>query len=354
MTQRRAITVVIRPVDEACNLACTYCNAEPYGQGPKVMNYESLERIISQASQPEYHFISFCWHGGEPLLAGIDFYRKVISLQHRYFGGNFRYRTCENIIQSNGLQLRGDLFDFLVDEGFHIGLSLDGPDVSCNKYRFPINAAERLLERTLNACKRLKEKKLPLVVINVVHDMNVSRAADLYAFYKQLGVDTLSFTPRFLRGHAAPPNLLPEDYFNFLTQMVRLREEDLRNGEEAFSLGIIYHLLAHAVGESASMCFLADGCHRFINVNRQGEIFASCSDGVGVHLGSIDNPGLDKVIEGARRPLKLVQVVLGRRPTKNLIGLGPGCPKYSHGQGDVYLSSLGKVVTWYRKAYLDS
>lgn len=350
---RRAITLVVRPVDEACNLACTYCNAAPYGLGAKRMGDDTLEVLIKQASQPRFHFTSFCWHGGEPTLAGIEFFRRVVALQYQYFGGLFMRSVCENIIQTNGLLLKGSLLDFFSKEGFVIGISLDGPDVSCNLYRFHELHAEKLLHKTISVCQEIKERDLELVIINVVHDQNFSRASDLYSFYRELKVDKLSFNPRFLSGQEHPQNIHPYDYRDFLIEIVALREEDHHRGNDVFSLGVVDHVLAIARGEKPSLCFLSDTCHRFINVNSQGDIFATCTDAIGVRLGDLHSPGLATVIENlTNSPLNEVRVALGGVPPSGPYPVGPGCPKYSHGKGDVYLQSLFQVASWYRQTYL--
>jgi len=77
-----------------------------------------LEEIIRQASVPRFRFVSFCWHGGEPSLPGVEFYRRVVDLQYKYFWGLFRHRRCENIILTNGLLLKGALLDLLEMEKF--------------------------------------------------------------------------------------------------------------------------------------------------------------------------------------------------------------------------------------------
>jgi len=339
--QRRAVTIIVRPVDEACNLACTYCNAAAYGGGTRVMDDATLERLIIQASRPRFHFIQFCWHGGEPLLAGLDFFRRVVELQKRCFGGEFWRRACENVVQTNGLLLRGALLDFLVEQSFWIGISLDGPDEEANRYRFPAQRASSLLARTIDVCKELKRRGLPLVVINVVHDANVSRARDIYEFHRSLGTDNVSFNPRFLRGQHDTSNIEPAAYVAFLEEIVALREADARRGIKTFSLGVLEDLLRVSQGNEPSTCFFANSCHRFLNVNNKGEVYASCTDALGVRLGDLDEPGLDRLIlEGTRGPEPRVSYL---RDGRNVISdgpLGPGCPKYSQGEGDIYLPHL--------------
>src|SRR5690554_2124277 len=135
--KRKGVVIIIRPVDEICNLSCTYCNSEVYGHSKPKMKIETLEEIISQTSKLDYHFIRFTWHGGEPLVAGLPFFKKVVELQKKYLGGDFYLKKCENVIQTNGLLLNDEYIDFLFENNFHIAFSLDGHDTNTNHYRFP-------------------------------------------------------------------------------------------------------------------------------------------------------------------------------------------------------------------------
>lgn len=100
-----SVHLMAKPCGPACNLDCHYCfylEKASLFPGPTVMSDEVLEAYIRTYIQgvaaPE---VSFVWQGGEPLLAGIDFYRRALALQARYAGG----KTITNAIQTNGLLL---------------------------------------------------------------------------------------------------------------------------------------------------------------------------------------------------------------------------------------------------------
>ncbi|KAF2174556.1 radical SAM enzyme [Zopfia rhizophila CBS 207.26] len=184
--RRDSVIVVVRPVDERCNLSCEYCNAAVHANSRAIMSRETLERIIVQASKPDYRFVQFVWHGGEPLLAGLDFYKAVLELQQQHFGGNFAAGRCENVIQTNGLLLSTNTLDFLEKGGFWIGTSIDGPDLSANRYRFQGRGAETVLKKTLDACRSVRARGLSLLTISVIHDANFYRAEEMYHFFCKL------------------------------------------------------------------------------------------------------------------------------------------------------------------------
>ena len=92
----RPLYVMPKPVGSLCNLACAYCYyleksllyETEDAQRRFLMSDETLETFIRQyieaQTQPQ---VLFTWHGGEPLMRPISFYRKVLQLQRRYAGG---------------------------------------------------------------------------------------------------------------------------------------------------------------------------------------------------------------------------------------------------------------------------
>ena len=75
--------LMVKPVGARCNLSCRYC----YYLGTDVrlgqpaegcMSEETLEALIRNYMESSPGpVVSFTWHGGEPALAGLDFYRRA-------------------------------------------------------------------------------------------------------------------------------------------------------------------------------------------------------------------------------------------------------------------------------------
>jgi uncharacterized protein len=130
--------VFLKPVGPDCNLDCSYC----YYQGNKSlsgksgllrMDFELLELYIRQQIEatPE-PVIPFSWHGGEPLLAGLDFYRKAVELQKKWKPDG---RSIINGIQTNGTLLNESWVRFFAEENFRVGISMDGPEAFHDRFR---------------------------------------------------------------------------------------------------------------------------------------------------------------------------------------------------------------------------
>src|SRR3989344_5689451 len=105
-------TAVIE-VTEKCNLACTFCLRPSFT--PPVMGSETLEKVVSHIIESSDRRADFIWHGGEPLLAGLKFFKQILELQRRY---NCRGIFIRNNVQTNGTTLRRDIVDFLESNDF--------------------------------------------------------------------------------------------------------------------------------------------------------------------------------------------------------------------------------------------
>ena len=119
MRRAPAFGTMVKPIGSACNLDCHYCyyrdKSEIYSGSMPKMSEELLEMYIRQymtgASQ---QVVSFCWHGGEPLMAGLPFFRKAMELQKKYAGG----KEVENTLQTNGVLLNDEWCSFFRDNNF--------------------------------------------------------------------------------------------------------------------------------------------------------------------------------------------------------------------------------------------
>jgi uncharacterized protein len=123
------INVLIKPAFSACNLRCQYCFYYDESQKRSQSNYgmmtaETLETIVQKTLAYGETYVGFAFQGGEPTLAGLGFYRNLLELQQKY---NQKKVKISNAIQTNGTLLDADWAQFLAQNRFLVGLSLDGP-----------------------------------------------------------------------------------------------------------------------------------------------------------------------------------------------------------------------------------
>jgi uncharacterized protein len=156
------------------------------------MNDEILERyIIQHIEATTEESINFSWHGGEPLLAGIDFFKKAVALQKKY---NPEGRKITNGIQTNGTLLDENWASFLMAENFMVGISIDGPGDLHNKFRAtPDNKSS--LSMVLRGYDILRRYKIKCEILCVVSSYNVKFPLVVYNFFKELEAKYITFLP---------------------------------------------------------------------------------------------------------------------------------------------------------------
>jgi uncharacterized protein len=198
MTQQsREFQIFAKPVGATCNLSCLYCyyleKADLYKDlGLGFMSYDILEKyIIQHINAGTDPVIRFSWHGGEPTLAGLDFFRKVVELQRKYKSAG---QKILNGIQTNGTLINSEWCKFLAGENFFVGISIDGPEEIHNKFR--ISKDKRgSFKKTLNGFEFLRKHNVQTELLTVVNIENVNFPLEVYRFLKQLGSKYLTFLP---------------------------------------------------------------------------------------------------------------------------------------------------------------
>jgi uncharacterized protein len=189
--------LMAKPVGSVCNLNCTYCyylekeKLYPHDPGKWFMSEKMLELFIQQyiysSSEPA---ILFTWHGGEPVMRGMDFFQKVVALQKKYSGG----RIISNSIQTNGTTLTEDWCKFFRDNQFLVGLSIDGPEHCHDLYRVYKDGRPSFY-RTMKGVELLHRYNVEFNTLSVVNDYNARYPLEVYRFLKNIGSHYMQFTP---------------------------------------------------------------------------------------------------------------------------------------------------------------
>ncbi len=213
----REIYVMAKPVGASCNLNCEYCYylEKAHEKGPYShvgqMDDKLLEKFVRQYIQsqtsPEVLFI---WHGGEPMLRGIDFYRKALEFQRIYAGGKRIY----NSLQTNGTLIDESWCQFLRENGFLLGVSIDGP-AHIHDYFRKSRTNESTFSRVLRGTELLNKYGIEWNAMATVNSQNVTKPVEIYDFFKQMGCHYIQFTPvvEFSRPYLS---VTPEQWGKFL------------------------------------------------------------------------------------------------------------------------------------------
>ena len=186
MERKPAFGTMVKPIGSACNLDCHYCyyrdKSEIYGNSMPRMSEELLETYIRQYIQgASQQNISFCWHGGEPLMAGLPFFRKAVELQKKYAGG----KVIENTLQTNGILVNEEWCSFFKDNNFLVGLSLDGPEDIHDAFRHDCGGAPTFA-RVMKAVELMSRTGTEFNILSTVNARSEGRGAEVYKFLRSL------------------------------------------------------------------------------------------------------------------------------------------------------------------------
>jgi uncharacterized protein len=298
----REFQIFAKPIGPLCNLRCSYCyyldKTDIYpGSGAFRMNDETLEKYIFQhteasGDQP----IMFSWHGGEPLMAGLDFYRKVVIIQKKLKPLG---RTVMNGIQTNGTLIDDKWCRFFAEEGFIAGISIDGPGEFHNARRQTPDR-KNSLDRVLNGYALLQKYRIPTEILCVVNSGNVGYPLVIYDFFRQLDARYLTFLPLVERQPASAngvsPDTVPAEKFgSFLSDIF---DEWVEKDIGRIKIQVFEEAARSAFNQEHTLCIFKVNCGGVPVVEQNGD-FYSCDHYVDADhlLGNIYNRDLADLLD---------------------------------------------------------
>lgn len=291
-----SIHILAKPVGPLCNLDCTYCfYLEKKELFPKKQNYtmsvEVLQSYITKyiSLQPT-SLVQFVWQGGEPTLAGLDFFKRAIKLQ-RHFAGR---KQIKNSIQTNGTLLNDEWCEFFKENDFLVGISLDGPREIHDRYRTD-HSGGGSFDHVLRGLRLLQKYGVEYNVMATVGKETAYRPLDIYHFFKEEGVEFIQFTPvieRVAGWHELQQGLKlaglstvdnedchqvtewsvePEAYGDFL---IAIFDEWVRNDVGTTNVMNFEWALNSWLGISSPNCQHAQKCGTAILLEHNGDVYA--------------------------------------------------------------------------------
>lgn len=275
----RDFQVFIKPGGAVCNLSCRYCyylskeRLDPEGRTFR-MPGEVLETYIAQHIQAcADPVIRFSWHGGEPTILGLDFFRKAIVLQRKYRPAG---RTVANGLQTNGILLDDGWGRFLASENFAVGLSLDGPAEMHDRFRLTKDG-QPTHARALRGYELLRKHNVPTDILCVVNALNARFPLDVYRFFKRIEAAHISFLPLVVPPSAglteAGPDSVPaEAWGDFLCAVF---DEWVEGDIGKIKVQIFEEAARTAFRQEHSLCIFRPVCGDMPVVEHNGD-FYSC------------------------------------------------------------------------------
>ena len=191
----RTFAMMAKPVSSACNLRCEYCyytgKRELLQVGPSRMSDDVLEAFVRQnlAMHGRNAAVEFAWHGGEPVLAGLPFFVKALALEKKYGKG----RKIRNSLQTNGTLLDDAWCSFFKENGFLVGVSVDGPRDLHDASRKSAEGGPSFY-RVMHGIGLLQKHGVPFNTLTTVNSVNMGHPEEVYSFLRKL-TDHMQFLP---------------------------------------------------------------------------------------------------------------------------------------------------------------
>ena len=314
----KPLYVMLKPAGAHCNLACKYCyylekNNLYQNSNRHLMSDEMLEQFtreyIEAQTMPQ---VLFTWHGGEPLMRSIDFYKKALALQKKYAHG----KQIDNVIQTNGTLLTDEWCEFFAKNHWLVGISIDGPQEYHDHYRVT-PAGKPSWEKVMQGISLLKKHRVEWNAMAVVNAYNAEHPLEFYHFFRDNGCQYLQFTPiverltehedgRTLASLAddreiplADASVTPQQWGNFLCTIF---DDWVRHDVGKTFVEIFDCTLANWMGVLPGICAYSKECGHAGVMEHNGDVY-SCDHFVfpEYKLGNIRDQSLIDMLYGEKQ-----------------------------------------------------
>ena len=314
----KPLYVMLKPAGAHCNLACKYCyylekNNLYQNSHRHLMSDDMLEQFtreyIEAQTMPQ---VLFTWHGGEPLMRSIDFYKKALALQKKYAHG----KQIDNVIQTNGTLLTDEWCEFFAKNHWLVGISIDGPQEYHDHYRVT-PAGKPSWEKVMQGIQLLKKHRVEWNAMAVVNAYNAEHPLEFYHFFRDNGCQYLQFTPiverltehedgRTLASLAddreiplADASVTPQQWGNFLCTIF---DDWVRHDVGKMFVEIFDCTLANWMGVLPGICAYSKECGHAGVMEHNGDVY-SCDHFVfpEYKLGNIREQSLIDMLYGEKQ-----------------------------------------------------
>ncbi|MFZ7946351.1 anaerobic sulfatase maturase [Neobacillus sp. 19] len=346
---KESFGVMWKTVSEACNLKCDYCYYSRCGGNPgKINRIDSkiLEKFIKEYMEINNGAAGFVWQGGEPLLAGLDFFEEVVFLQRKYAPP---YAHISNSIQTNATLITEEWAQFFKQYQFLVGVSLDGPKQIHDARRIT-GSGKGSFDQVMRGIDYLKKYGVSFNILSVIHEGNVGNAKELMAFYDKQGFSYVQFIPCMdFRSQEIDKEgkylITPEEFGQFLCEAF---DYWYNHGNPQRSVRFFDNLLSMYLHQGAELCIHREACPKMLVLEQNGDAYP-CDFFIheDYKIGNIGNDSLEAILNHS-----LYEQFLNLKPTlpdkckscEYLNLCHGGCPR---SRGD-----QGKDVDYFCESYM--
>ncbi|PJI07330.1 MULTISPECIES: anaerobic sulfatase maturase [Clostridium] len=312
-----AINLLIKPASGNCNLKCKYCFYKDVTENRKeknygIMSHKTLEMLVKRAFEYANNIVGFAFQGGEPTLAGLDFYKNLITLQKKY---NVKKIRVNNAIQTNGMVIDDEWAKFLAKNKFLVGLSLDGPKEIHDQNRMNVNGigSYKRIEKTIESFNKYK---VQYNILSVISKSVARHVEKIYKFFSKNNFKYLQFIPCLDKlGTEAGNNeysLTPKAYGDFLKKLFDLWYTDLKSGKR-ISIRMFDNILQILLGMHTESCDMSGYCSANLVIEADGSCYPCDFYAFDTwNMGNITESSIKELLQGDK--------------VKKFVNLGSGIP----------------------------
>jgi uncharacterized protein len=270
-------SILVKPASADCNLHCTYCfyhdrPTDPYGEvrGRHVMDDATLQVLIREGMRIMQPNATFGWQGGEPMLTGIDFFRRVVEYEQK-FGRSGQY-VC-NGVQTNGTLVDDEWAQLFADYHFLLGVSMDGPAHLHDHYRIT-SGGQGTHAQVLKGTQILDRHNAEYNILSVVNRLTAEHATEIWQYMQERDFRFLQFIPCVERdpttGQLTKFSVLPQQFGDFLCEIFDLWYND---GDPQVSVRLFDNLLLAYAGHGPQVCQFQQECGDYVVVEYNGDVY---------------------------------------------------------------------------------
>lgn len=278
-----SFNLMIKPAGSSCNLGCSYCyyldKADIYGRKEPVMSEAMLKLVIRSYMEtcqtPE---VVFNWHGGEPLILGKEFFRKVIAFEREFGEG----RKILNTVQTNGTLLDEEWAGLLAEGGFLTGISIDGPAHIHDRYRMDRKGSPTF-DKVIAGIEYLKKGGAEFNTMSTINRASEGQGKEVYSFLKEIGSRYMQFMPvveHILNGRIVPPQTSGASLAEWSVSdtgfgqfMCDIFDEWIRQDVGNYFVGHFDATLARWCGVQPGTCAYAETCGGNAVIEHNGDVY---------------------------------------------------------------------------------
>lgn len=263
-----SVTVIVK-TSYLCNFSCDYCYEGRSSGG--LMSIETAYNLVDTLASYSLRNntpISFVWHGGEPLLLGVDFYQKIVDRQ-KSFGDGFQF---QNYIQTNGDILNKNFAKFFVDNNFNVGVSLDGPQIIHDSQRRKKDGSSSFI-RVLEGIHNMENYGRRPGIMSIFTKNTKRYIHEYYEFFASMNmsfrINPLLITGNMLNANSSDLFVTQEEYGDSL---IHIYDQWISEKSHAFTIYPFDYIVRGLISGIPRSCSFIGKCHQYFKVDPEGNV----------------------------------------------------------------------------------